>query len=478
MYGAEIWGWKEWRKVKGLQEKYWRWVLGLDRDTPGYIVREEVQIEKIRIETGKRAIKYEEEMRERTDCKILQECWKEIKGGKVKYGQEGREEYYKRNGYASEEVERLREEGVGTREEIIRRDRDSEKQERWTKIKESRYNRNYKDIKGEGVPEYLKDSEIKSNKRKKMVARFRCGNEELGNKYWKEEPEKLCRLCGEETEDLDHMRKRCRELREEVMKTVDILDENGKGAEWMEELSSNIIKMRRRAGVGAIQKQKLEQEKYKDKGNEIQENQFEQMTKQLDVFKVNLEEFAVKHKNEIRKNAQFRKQFQDMCASIGVDPLASGKGFWSVLGIGDFYYELAVQIVEVCLSTTYKNGGLISLSELRSRLIKARGQARKLKIFGSGFSVVPVGKGQYMVQSVPVELSMDHTAIIQQVANSNQAFTSVYLLREQLNWESNRAQKALDHLLDEGLVWVDVQDVHEKLYYFPSLFTACINATN
>lgn len=40
---------------------------------------------------------------------------------------------------------------------------------------------------------------------------------------------------------------------------------------------------------------------------------------------------------------------QEMCASIGVDPLSSGKGFWSVLGIGDFYYELAVQIVEVCL---------------------------------------------------------------------------------------------------------------------------------
>ena len=39
---------------------------------------------------------------------------------------------------------------------------------------------------------------------------------------------------------------------------------------------------------------------------------------------------------------------QDMCASIGVDPLASGKGFWSeMLGVGDFYYELGVQIVEV-----------------------------------------------------------------------------------------------------------------------------------
>lgn len=91
--------------------------------------------------------------------------------------------------------------------------------------------------------------------------------------------------------------------------------------------------MRRRAGVGAIHKQKLEQEKYKEKGTEIQENQFQQMSKQLEVFRENLEEFATKHKNEIRKNSQFRKQFQEMCAAIGVDPLASGKGFWSVLGM-------------------------------------------------------------------------------------------------------------------------------------------------
>lgn len=90
--------------------------------------------------------------------------------------------------------------------------------------------------------------------------------------------------------------------------------------------------MRRRPGVGAIHKQKLQQEKYKEKGSEIQEGQLLQMTRQLDVFRENLEEFASKHKNEIRKNAQFRRQFQEMCSAIGVDPLASGKGFWSVLG--------------------------------------------------------------------------------------------------------------------------------------------------
>lgn len=249
--------------------------------------------------------------------------------------------------------------------------------------------------------------------------------------------------------------------------------------------------MRRRAGVGAIQKHKLEQEKYKDKGNEIQENQFGQMSKQMEVFRTNLEEFATNHKSEIKKNAQFRKQFQEMCASIGVDPLASGKGFWSVLGIGDFYYELAVQIVEVCLATSDKNGGLIGLGELRTRLIKARGQgkhhqeisqddllraAQKLKILGSGFSVVPIGKSQYMVQSVPGELNMDHMAVIQQTANSSQAYTSVSVLKSNLSWEEGRAMKALDHLVLEGLVWVDLQNPVEKLYYFPSLFSACVDS--
>ncbi|XP_054263337.1 vacuolar-sorting protein SNF8 [Macrosteles quadrilineatus] len=248
--------------------------------------------------------------------------------------------------------------------------------------------------------------------------------------------------------------------------------------------------MRRRAGVGAIHKQKLEQEKYKDKGTEIQENQLEQMSKQLEVFRSNLEEFAAKHKNEIKKNATFRRQFQEMCASIGVDPLASGKGFWSVLGIGDFYYELGVQIVEVCLATNDKNGGLISLDEVRQRLIKARGKsqhhqeitiddllcaARKLKIFGNGFTVVPVGKGQYLVQSVPGELSMDHTAVLQQAASLGQGYVSVSLLKEKLGWETERGRKALNHMVKEGLAWIDTQGP-ETSYYFPSLFAACIYA--
>ena len=70
-------------------------------------------------------------------------------------------------------------------------------------------------------------------------------------------------------------------------------------------------------------------------------------------------------REEIRKDPVFRAQFHTMCANIGVDPLASNKGLWTqVLNIGDFYYELGIQVVEACLATRSVNGGLIDLNTL------------------------------------------------------------------------------------------------------------------
>lgn len=83
--------------------------------------------------------------------------------------------------------------------------------------------------------------------------------------------------------------------------------------------------MRRRAGLGAIQQQQLDAKRFEDKGATIEENQFQQLAKNMEVFKEKLEEFAMNHKQDIKKNPQFRRQFQEMCAAIGVDPLAVGK---------------------------------------------------------------------------------------------------------------------------------------------------------
>ena len=68
----------------------------------------------------------------------------------------------------------------------------------------------------------------------------------------------------------------------------------------------------------------------------------------------------------VRQDPEFRAKFHAMCAHVGVDPLASNKGVWAqLLGFGDFYYELGVQIVEACLATRAYNGGLIDLPALQ-----------------------------------------------------------------------------------------------------------------
>ena len=46
------------------------------------------------------------------------------------------------------------------------------------------------------------------------------------------------------------------------------------------------------------------------------------MQKQMALFKSSLQRFASEHKSEINTNPIFRQQFQQMCQSIGVDPLA------------------------------------------------------------------------------------------------------------------------------------------------------------
>ena len=102
------------------------------------------------------------------------------------------------------------------------------------------------------------------------------------------------------------------------------------------------------------------------------------MTRQLDEFRVHLEEFALKHKQEINDNPVFRNEFLRMCKEIGVDPLSSTMktGMMSKLfdnNLNDFYYELAIQITNICIALRPKNGGFLEESECLRLLNKLRG---------------------------------------------------------------------------------------------------------
>lgn len=52
---------------------------------------------------------------------------------------------------------------------------------------------------------------------------------------------------------------------------------------------------------------------------------------------------------------------------------ASNKGLWGALGMGDFYYELGIQMIQVCMERRAKSGGLDSASEILQALRERRG---------------------------------------------------------------------------------------------------------
>lgn len=57
-------------------------------------------------------------------------------------------------------------------------------------------------------------------------------------------------------------------------------------------------------------------------------------------------------------------------------------GFWcEMLGVGDFYYELGVQVVELCVATSHRNGGILSLDEVLLRLNHRRRMDNQISRF-------------------------------------------------------------------------------------------------
>eukprot|EP00798_Chlamydomonas_sp_ICE-L_P015632 gene15632-21739_t len=241
--------------------------------------------------------------------------------------------------------------------------------------------------------------------------------------------------------------------------------------------------MRRGPGISGLQHAAKARERYQNMGDEVRKDNLAAMKDQMSQFKSKLEEFAVAHRNEIRKDPAFRAAFHTMCANIGVDPLASNKGLWAkTLGFGDFYYELGVQIVEACWATRAHNGGLMELPALLKYVHHRRGSRadpiseddvvrsiKKLNVLGSGFDLVKIGKRTY-VRSVPGELNMDKNRILELAQENSLGYISKDEIKKRTDWLLLRIETVLDGLLAEGVAMVDDQDPSGiRLYWFPCL---------
>jgi ESCRT-II complex subunit VPS22 len=246
--------------------------------------------------------------------------------------------------------------------------------------------------------------------------------------------------------------------------------------------------MHRLGGVGlaAFERQQQSQRSFSALSSELSASQVTALHSQLSQFRTALQSFASTHRESIRSDPAFRHAFQQMCASIGVDPLAGPRkgGWWAeMLGLGDWQYELGVQIVDVCVSTRERNGGVIEMGELVRLVSKLRGvgggviteddvvrSIKTLQPLGAGYEVVDVGAGRKMVRSVVKELDEDQAVVLATAQEEGGRIVEDVLVTRR-GWTRDRATAALQNmLLRDGICWLDEQDERSgRAYWVPSV---------
>lgn len=58
-----------------------------------------------------------------------------------------------------------------------------------------------------GLSDYLRRKGKRGSHNRR--ARVKCGNEEVGNRYWLREEERKCNICGKEESTLEHLLECC-----------------------------------------------------------------------------------------------------------------------------------------------------------------------------------------------------------------------------------------------------------------------------
>lgn len=157
------------------------------------------------------------------------------------------------------------------------------------------------------------------------------------------------------------------------------------------------VMSRRGVGLGAFVNRNQTTQSYATHGANLRSTHLSSLQTQLSVFQSLLHTFALEHSSTIKSNPTFRAEFARMCNTIGVDPLAAsnikgkngrrglgeGGSFWTqIMGgdMNDFYFEVAVRVVELCRDTRSENGGLLGVKECQKRVAKG-------KAIGSGLEV-------------------------------------------------------------------------------------------
>jgi len=116
-YGVEIWGWREREGIERLQDRFLKWLLGVESFVPGYMIiedmiREELQRDLLRGRAGMGAWSYENKLRDGKGGELARECLEKIrnkvkKGKAMKGWEEERVNFIEERRWKMEEIEEM-----------------------------------------------------------------------------------------------------------------------------------------------------------------------------------------------------------------------------------------------------------------------------------------------------------------------------------------------------------------------------------
>jgi ESCRT-II complex subunit VPS22 len=259
-----------------------------------------------------------------------------------------------------------------------------------------------------------------------------------------------------------------------------------------------------------------------------------------------LKAFAQEHAQQLTADPAFRSKFLSLCAPLGVDPLQSAqnkqgglsKMLGGGIGIGEFYNELSLKLLEICVAAEARTGGVIAVSEILSRLNqRAKGGAggrkkgygsattssaaasasstpaadkysthdllasiKKLGVLGSGIRLVTLDKNSsnnpngtkpdhadaanLYVITTPAEFSTDSLKVLS-LASPSYGGTGSVTSQEicaNFGWNIQRVERAVEGLVAEGVAWIDDQEEEVgggkrgRRFWFPSIWSKVIEA--
>lgn len=224
--------------------------------------------------------------------------------------------------------------------------------------------------------------------------------------------------------------------------------------------------MRRGLGAAAIVKQRERTQRMGELGEKLDANRIENAREHLETFKKALTDFALKYRSRIQEDPIFREQFVSMCDLVGVDPIQVSKNSTSwlggILGMGEFYSDLAVQILTQCMLQRKSSYGPLLPVTRCMELIQAqnisvddiRRSVGSLEVFGSGGVRVVSIAGEIFISSLPEELNSDSAAVL--ASYKSKEGLTLSRLSNELSWPDARTLHAVLSLVREGVLWTDV----------------------